>query len=109
MHVVETHVRGDPPAALAYVSLPLVLLSIRRTARGSRGALAALALSSAGLVLGHSVTALIAIPALLLYAAMTVLAAPPGSPRSLPAAAATAGRLAAGVSLGGLIAAFQWL
>jgi hypothetical protein len=97
--VVEIHVKGDPPAALAFVFLPLVLLAVRRAARGAPGATAVLAAASAGLVLSHSVTALMAIPAILAYAAL----------EWRPPRLAAAARLAAGGMLGACVSAFQWL
>jgi len=77
IHVVELHVKGDPPAALAYVFAPLVLLGIRRAAAGAPRGVATLALAGAGLALAHSVTALIMVPAAALYA-LAVLPRPRG-------------------------------
>ena len=97
IHVVELHVKGDPPAALAYALAPLVLFAIRRTALGVPRGIPMLALTGAGLVLAHSVTALVMIPAAALYAAF-VLPRPAG--RGML-------RLAAGTGLGTLVGAFH--
>jgi hypothetical protein len=97
---VEIHVKGDPPAALAFVFMPLVLLAVRDAARGKRGAVVLVALTSAGLVLSHSVTALLAFPAMALYAALEL--------RS-PARVAGGARVLAGVVLGAMLSAFSWL
>ena len=97
---VEVHVKGDPPAALAFVFMPLVLLAVRRAARGERGATALLALASAGLVLSHSVTALLALPALALYAVLELRG---------PALVAGGARVLSGVALGAMLSAFSWL
>jgi hypothetical protein len=97
--VLEIHVKGDPPAALAFVFVPLVLIAIRRAARGDRGGVLALALASAGLVLSHSVTAFLLLAPLLLYAAF-----------ELDRHAFSGGlRLLAGGSIGAMLSAFFWL
>ena len=70
IHVVELHVKGDPPALLAYAVAPLVFLAIRRAARGERFGVAGLGAACAALALAHSVTALILLPAAALYAAL---------------------------------------
>jgi hypothetical protein len=99
MHVVELHVKGDPPAALAFVIAPLLLLAIRRAAQGNKHAVPAVAAASATLVLAHSVTALLVAPFAALYA-LSVLPRP-----ALP----PLGRIGSGAALGALVSAFQWL
>jgi hypothetical protein len=91
---VEIHVKGDPPAALAFVFLPLVLLA------AERASVLGLAFASAGLVLAHSVTALLVLPA---AAAWAMLALPRGE-RGRPAA-----HVAAGTALGAALSAFHWV
>ena len=98
IHALELHVKGDPPAALAFVFAPLVLLAIRRAASGSPRAVPALALASAGLVLSHSVTALMLIPVFAGYAWIEL-----GRPWFRPAV-----RIAAGAALGALLSAWHW-
>lgn len=98
-HVVEIHVKGDPPAALAFAFAPLALLAIRRAAHGGRLAVPALAAASAGLVLAHAVSAMLLAPFLFAYALVEL-------PK--PAGAALA-RLAGGGALGALLSAFQWI
>jgi len=97
IHVVELHVKGDPPALLAFAFAPLVFLSIRRAAKGERLGVASLAASGAALVLAHSVTALLLLPAAALYAALVL----PSPVRS------GALRIAAGGALGAAIASFH--
>jgi hypothetical protein len=97
---VEVHVKGDPPAVLAAAFLPLVLLAVRRSLLGTAGGVLVLALASAGLVLAHAVTAMIAAPAILLYAGIEL-------PHGGKATALL--RLAAGGTWGALISAFHWL
>jgi len=99
MHVIEIHVKGDPPAALAFVVAPLLLLAIRRAALGGRHAVPALAATSAALVLAHSVTALLVAPFAAAYA-WVVLPRP---------AARAASRIVLGAAVGALLSAFQWL
>jgi hypothetical protein len=99
MHLVELHVKGDPPAALAFVIAPLLLLAIRRAAQGRNHAVPAVAAASAALVLAHSVTALLVAPFAGLYA-LIVLPRP-----ALP----SLGRIGLGAALGALVSAFQWL
>jgi hypothetical protein len=98
IHLVELHVKGDPPAALAFVFAPLVLLAIRRAAEGAPRGVPALAFASASLVLAHSVTAMILLPALALYALASLARPLPG--RAL--------RLAAGAGLGALLSVWHW-
>lgn len=97
--LVEVHVKGDPPAVLAFAFAPLTLMAIGRAARGTRFAVPALAAASAGLVLSHAVSAMLLAPFLLAYAFVEM-------PK--PAAPALA-RIAAGGTLGALVSAFQWL
>lgn len=98
MHVVEIHVKGDPPAALAYVFAPLVLLGIRRAAAGTAFGIVGLALASAGLVVSHSVTALLLLP---LYAIYVFTGIDRIGWRPLA-------RIGGGVAVGALIAAGAW-
>ena len=111
IRIVEIHVKGDPPANLAYLFVPLVLLALRRCLHGRRGGVALLAAASAGLVLSHSVTALMSAP--LLLAACFLGAGLPEPSGPLPAARALPGtgalRVAAGGALGALLSAFFWL
>lgn len=62
MHAVEIHVKGDPPAGLAWTLVPLVFLAAGRAARRTPYGAPALALASAALVLAHSVTAFLVAP-----------------------------------------------
>jgi hypothetical protein len=99
IHVVELHVKGDPPAALAFVLAPLVLLAIRKTVSGTARSVAFLSLASAGLVLAHSVSALILLPAFALYALLCL---------RRPLARRALLRLGAGVALGALVSLWHW-
>ncbi len=98
--VVEIHVKGDPPAVLALAMVPLVLLAVARVADRRPGGVPLLALASAGLVLAHSLVALMVAP---LLAAATVAAV------VLPWRPTVAGRLAAGTMWGALLSVFHWL
>ena len=137
IHIIEIHVKGDPPAELAYVFAPLLALAIRRVAQRAAGSVPLLALASAGLVLSHSLTAVLMLP---VAAGLVLVERPRRGPaagglelversrRSLVAERlglverpAEAGgsvvgscarflaRLAAGAGLGALLSAFQWL
>jgi hypothetical protein len=98
-HLVEVHVRGDPPAMLAYAMVPVVLMGIERAAGGFRLGPAALATASATLVLSHMVSAMLWIPFLGLWA----LSRTRGAPRGAVA------RLAGGVAGGAMLSAWHWL
>jgi hypothetical protein len=95
IHVVELHVKGDPPALLAYALAPLVFLAIRRAARGERFGVGGLGAACAALALSHSVTALILLPAAALYAALAEKGVRPLF------------RVAAGCLLGAAVASFH--
>jgi hypothetical protein len=99
-HLVEIHVKGDPPAMLAYAVAPLVPMAIERAARGTRFGPAALAVTSASLVLSHMLSALLLIPFLALWAALAIRSAPPR---------AAAARVAGGVAAGAMLSAWHWL
>jgi hypothetical protein len=98
IHVVELHVKGDPPATLAFVFAPLVMFGIRRAAAGAPRAVPALAFAGAGLVLSHSVSALLLLPAAALYA-LACLKRPSAGP---------AARIAAGAALGASLSLWHW-
>ncbi len=98
-HLVEIHVKGDPPAMLAYAAAPLLPMAIERAARGARFGPAALALASAVLVLSHMLSALLLIPFLALWAALSIRSAPPRA----------AARVAGGVAAGAMLSAWHWL
>jgi hypothetical protein len=97
---VEVHVKGDPPAVLALALVPLVLLAIDRAAAGRRHGVLLLAMATAGLVLAHSVTALLVAPLLTVAAVAGMVA---------PWRWAAALRLAAGTVWGAGLSVFQWL
>ena len=99
IRIVEIHVKGDPPANLAYLFVPLVLLALRRCLRCGPGGVALLGAATAGLVLAHSVTALMMAPLLL---AAIALERPPHLGRA-------AVRLVTAGSLAVLLSAFFWL
>lgn len=98
-HLVEIHVKGDPPAMLAYAVAPLVPMAIERAARGTRLGPAALAFTSASLVLSHMLSALLLIPFLAVWAALAIRPAPPRA----------AARVAGGVAAGAMLSAWHWL
>lgn len=98
-HLVEIHVKGDPPAVLAWAIAPALLIAIGRAARGTRYGVPAAALASAALVLAHSVTAFLWLP---FAAAWAFAVASPEPARSLT-------RISAGVGLGAALSAFGWL
>jgi hypothetical protein len=100
MAVVELHVKGDPPAVLALTFIPLVLLAMERVKEQRRYGVLLLALTSAGLVLAHSVTALLVAP-LLTVAGIMAMAWPWRWP--------VAWRLAVGTLWGACLSIFQWL
>ena len=97
---VEIHVKGDPPAVLALAFVPLVMLAIDRAAAGRRHGVLFLAVASAGLVLAHSVTALLVAPLLTVAAVAGMVA---------PWRRAAALRLVAGTVWGAGLSVFQWL
>jgi hypothetical protein len=98
--VVEVHVKGDPAAVLALALVPLVLLALARVADQRPGGVPLLALASAGLVLAHSVTALVVAPLLVVAAVAAVV---------LPWRPLVARRVAAGTIWGALLSIFHWL
>ncbi len=98
-HLVEIHVKGDPPAILAYAVAPLVPMAIERAARGTRFGPAGLAFASASLVLSHMLSAMLLVPFLALWAALSIRSSPP---RALA-------RLAGGVAAGAMLSAWHWL
>jgi len=98
--MVEVHVKGDPPAVLALAMVPLVLLAVARVADRRPGGVPLLALASAGLVLAHSVTALMVAP--LLAAAVVAAVVLPWRPM-------VALGLVTGTIWGALLSVFHWL
>lgn len=100
MHAVELHVKGDPPAGLAFALAPLVLLAAGRAARRSRYGAPALALACAALVLAHSVTAFLIAP----FVAGWAIAC-----RDRGAVGRSALHVAAGGLVGAALSAWHWL
>lgn len=93
---VEVHVKGDPPAVLAWAIVPLVLLGAGRAAEGKARGVLLLALASAALVLAHGVTAMLFAP----FACLWALAC--RTPGWIP-------RVLAGGTLGAALSCWQWL
>jgi len=85
-HIAVTYQRGALAEHLAFVFLPLILWGItpaeplKIPARLGTFRLLVFALSAAALILVHSLTALIFLPFVLLYAAINARAALPGGP-----------------------------
>jgi hypothetical protein len=100
MHAVEIHVKGDPPAGLAFALVPLVLLAAGRASRRTRYGAPAFALACAALVLAHSVTAFLVAP----FVAGWAVAC-----RERGASGRSALHVVSGGLVGAALSAWQWL
>ncbi|MEO6060642.1 MAG: 6-pyruvoyl-tetrahydropterin synthase-related protein [Thermoflexales bacterium] len=113
-HLVNVYVRGDSLSEFyAFIFFPLILLGIERVALNSRWRdVTALALSIAGLLVTHNVSAMLFAPFCALYALMAVAApqllALPGA-ASPPWIQRELGRLFVAVGFGLALSAWFWI
>jgi hypothetical protein len=99
-HFLDVYLRGAVAEFASLAPLPFLFLAIDLAVERAAGALAALALSSAAVVVSHFLGALTIAPFAAIYALARAVQA--GSGRA-------AGRVAAGALLGAALSAFYWL